>query len=163
MRNLLIKLAAGAVGGAIGTAIIGAAMSKSHKLPPRFRPDAPKKDPGDFIVTQGEKLIGALSPKMHRQAAHSLQWVYGVSWPLGLAALSGVLGLRSAPKTLAAGALLGAIVWAIGYEGWLPAAGLTPPAHRTPLAKNATGLVSHVAYGTLAALPLAVTAPRLQS
>ena len=34
----------------------------------------------------------------------------------------------------------------------LPALGLTPPAHRVGLGRNASGLASHVAYGTLAAL-----------
>jgi hypothetical protein len=163
MRNLLIKLAAGAVGGAAATALINAAMPHSKRLPARFQPIAPRQDPGDFMVKQAEKLIGALSPKMHSRAVHSLPWAYGMSWPLGLAALSGLLRLRSPGKTIAAGALLGAIVWAVGYEGWLPATGLLPPAHRAPLARNATGLVSHVAYGTIAALPLAIAVPRLQS
>ena len=91
MRNLLIKLAAGAVGGAAATALINAAMPHSRKLPARFRPIAPRQDPGDFMVKQAEKLVGALSPKMHSRAVHSLPWAYGLSWPLGLAALSGVL------------------------------------------------------------------------
>ena len=61
------------------------------------------------------------------------------------------------------GAALGAVVWMVGYEGWLPAAGLTSPAHRVPLAKNATGLASHVAYGALASVPLAIAAPLIEA
>jgi hypothetical protein len=163
MRNLLIKLAAGAVGGIAGTYLLGRTLPLSERLPKRLRPHTPRKDPGHFMVQQGERIIGALSPKMHRRAVQGVHLAYGVSWPLGLAALSGVLGLRSAPRTICAGALLGTLVWIIGYEGWLPALGLATPAHRVPLGKNAAGLMSHVAYGAVAALPLALAGPRLQS
>jgi hypothetical protein len=163
MRNMMLKLAAGAVGGAVATYLMTKAMPLAKKLPARFHPQMPSRDPGHFIVTQGEKLVGALSPKMHSGAAQGLHWAYGMSWPLGLAALSGVLGLRSVGKTVAAGAILGAIVWAVGYAGWLPATGLTPPVHRVPLGKSASGLVSHVAYGALASLPLAIAAQRIEA
>jgi len=163
MRNLLIKLAAGAVGGAVATAILTKAQPLSAKLPKRFQPLSPKKDPGEFLVSHGERLIGRLSPKMHRRAVQSMPWVYGTSWPLGLAALSGLLRLRSPGRTIAAGAILGALVWAIGFEGWLPAVGLLPFAHRIPLKKHTSGLVSHVAYGTIAALPLAIATKRIEA
>jgi hypothetical protein len=162
MRNLLIRLAAGAVGGAAATLLLTKSLPLSGKLPMRFRPLQPKRDPGDFIVSQGEKIIGPLSQKMHRRAVQGMPWLYGVTWPLGLAALAGVLRLRSPGKRVAAGAALGALVWLIGFEGWLPATGLLPPAHRVPLAKNASGLASHVAYGTIASLPLAFAATRFE-
>ena len=163
MRNMMLKLAAGAVGGAVATYLMNRSMPLAKKLPARFQPQMPSSDPGHFMVTQGEKLVGALSPKVHSGAAQGLHWAYGVSWPFGLAALSGVLGLRSVGKTVAAGAVLGAIVWAVGYAGWLPAAGLTPRVHRVPLAKSASGLFSHVAYGALASLPLALASPRIEA
>jgi hypothetical protein len=163
MRNVMLKLAAGAVGGAAATYLMMKSMALSQKLPERMKPAMPSSDPGHFMVSQGEKLVGALSPKVHSGAAQGLHWAYGISWPVGLAALSGVLGLRSTGKTIAAGALLGAVVWAVGYAGWMPFAGLTPHVHRVPLAKNASGLASHVAYGAIAALPLALTAPRVDA
>lgn len=163
MRNMLLRIAAGAVGGAVATLVMTRAFRLAGKLPEKLRPPMPARDPGDVLIEQGEKIVGPLSQKMHSRAAHGLQWAYGMSWPLGLAALSGVLGLRSAGRTLAAGAALGAIVWLVGYEGWLPAVGLTPPAHRVPLANNAAGLASHVAYGAIASLPLAVATPLIEA
>ena len=163
MRKTFIRLLAGAVGGAAGTLLMTKSMPLAGKLPERFKPPMPSEDPGHFMVRQGERVVGPLSPKMHSRAVQGLRWSYGLTWPLGLAALSRVLGLRSTGKTLAAGALLGAVVWLVGYEGWLPAAGLVPRAHRLPPGKNATALMSHVAYGTLAALPLALTAPRIEA
>jgi uncharacterized membrane protein YagU involved in acid resistance len=163
MRNMLIKLAAGAVGGAVATMLMQKSMPLAKKLPERLQPPMPEQDPGHFMVEQAKKIVGPLSPKVHSGAAHGLHLAYGMSWPIGLAALSGALGLRSVGKTLAAGAALGAIVWLIGYEGWLPAVGLAPPAHRVPLAKNASGLVSHVAYGALASVPLAIATSRIEA
>ncbi|HEX6835565.1 MAG TPA: hypothetical protein VF334_03275 [Polyangia bacterium] len=161
MRNTLIKLVAGAVGGAVGTLLMLQSMPLADKLPEKLKPPMPEKDPGDLLVEKGERIVGPLSPKMHSRAVQGLRWCYGLVWPLGLAALADLLGLRSAKKTIAAGAVLGAVVWIIGYEGWLPALGVVPPAHRVPLGKNASSLASHVAYGTIAAVPLAVAAPRL--
>ena len=158
-----MKLAAGLVGGVVGTLLMTRLMPLAKKLPERLQPPMPRRDPGHTMVARGEKIVGPLSPKMHTRAAQGLQWAYGMTWPLGLAALSGALGLRSPGRTLAAGALIGAAVWLIGYEGWLPAIGLIEPAHRVPLAKNASGLVSHVAYGTVAALPLALATRRFEA
>jgi hypothetical protein len=163
MRNMLIRLAAGAVGGVAATLFITRGTKLAAKLPAKLQPLAPKRDPGDYIVSQGERIVRPLSPKMHSRAVKGMPWLYGLSWPLGLAALSGVLRLRTPGRRIAAGAALGALVWLIGFEGWIPLAGLLPPAHRTPLAKNATNLASHVAYGTIASLPLAFAAPRFES
>jgi len=163
MRNTLIKLAAGAVGGAVGTLLMLKSMPLYGKLPKKLQPPRPRQDPGHFLVQQGERIAGPLPKKMHSRAVHGLRWAYGLSWPIGLAALSGVLGLRAPGKTVAAGALLGAIVWLAGYEGWMPALGLAPPAHRVPLAKNVASFGSHVAYGAVAALPLAFAPRRLEA
>ena len=160
---MMLKLAAGAVGGAVATLLLQKTMPLAKKLPATLRPPMPNQDPGEFMVNQGEKIVGPVSPKLHSAGAQGLHWAYGMFWPVGLAALSGALGLRSVGKTVAAGAVLGAVCWAVGYEGWLPAAGLTPPAHRLPLGKNAAGLVSHVAYGTLASLPLALVTRRIEA
>lgn len=161
MRNMLVKLAAGALGGAVGTLLMLKSMPLAGKLPEKLKPPMPEKDPGDLLVEKGERIVGPLSPKMHTAAVQGLRWSYGLVWPLGLAALADLLGLDSAKKTIAAGAALGVLVWLVGYEGWLPALGVVPPAHRVPLGKNASSFASHVAYGTIAALPLAVAAPRL--
>ncbi len=161
MRKTMLKIGAGAVGGVIGSWMIGKALALSQKLPPRFQPQQPTRHPGELIVEQGEKLIGRLRPKLHSGAVQGMHWAYGLIWPVGLAALSDALGLDSPGKTLAAGAILGAIVWAVGYAGWLPATGIAPPVHRVPLGKSATGLAAHLAYGAIASVPLAIARPRL--
>jgi hypothetical protein len=164
MRQPLLKVAAGLVGGAVSTYLITKAMGLSSKLPERVRWPAPKEHPGEFMIRQVERLSGRrFSKNMHTRAAQGLQWAYGLAGPIALAALADALRLRSAGRTMVAGAALGALVWAIGYAGWLPLAGLTPPVHKVPVPKSATALASHVAYGAVAALPLALTAPRVRA
>ena len=48
-------------------------------------------------------------------------------------------------------------MWAAGYLGWLPASGLTRPLREQPIGRSASSLVSHAAYGSISALPLALT------
>jgi uncharacterized membrane protein YagU involved in acid resistance len=76
-------------------------------------------------------------------------------WPLGFSALARRLRLHSPGRVLAAGAALGVVVWGIGALGWLPATGLTPPIHRQKAAATVSNLLGHIAYGTVAAVPLA--------
>lgn len=159
MRQTVLKLAAAAVGGAVATYFMQRGMKMSGKLPRRYRPPR-QRDPAEFLVRQAERVVGRLPRARHQQAAQSLHWIYGVSWPVGLALLSSALGTRSAARTMLAGSALGALVWAVGYGGWLPAAGLVKPVHKVPKTQQASALMSHLAWGTLASVPLALASPR---
>jgi uncharacterized membrane protein YagU involved in acid resistance len=57
---------------------------------------------------------------------------------------------------MAAGVAMGAIVWVVGFLGWMPAAGIMPPIHRQPVAATAQNLLGHAVYGAVSALPVAV-------
>jgi hypothetical protein len=151
------ELAAGLAGGLLGTAAMVAGMKRSSKLPESLRPPAPSQDPGDYMVSLAERLTGRQLPgQLHGQAAHGLQWAYGSVWPLALGAMARRLGVRSPGRALAAGAILGVVVWSVGALGWLPATGLTPPIHRQRPGGAVANLLGHVTYGTVAALPLAM-------
>jgi hypothetical protein len=150
------ELAAGVAGGLLGTRLLFSGMARANRLPRRLRPPAPTRDPGDYLVSAGERLLHRRLPRgAHRAAARSLGWTYGTLWPLGLAALSSRIGVRSPGRALAAGAALGLLVWAAGAL-WLPAVGLTPPLHRQKAGGAITNLLGHVTWGTVASLPLAV-------
>ncbi len=51
---------------------------------------------------------------------------------------------RSSPG---AGVTYGLVLWALGYEGWLPALGVLPPAHRDHRGRAVTMVIAHVIYG----------------
>ena len=59
------------------------------------------------------------------------------------------------------GIAYGLAVWTGSYLGWLPAAGVLPPATREPAGKNAVMIAAHVVWGaTLGLLTAALTRPR---
>jgi hypothetical protein len=162
-KNILWELAAGLAGGLLGTELIKQTMKRSGKLPESLRPSPPKEDPGEFMVRHAESLVHrALPPKLHRAAVGSMPWAYGSVWPLAFSLLVGRRGWRSAGKLAAAGVGLGALVWAIGALGWLPAAGLSPGVHRQKPGGVASNLIGHLAYGALSTVPL-VALQRLRS
>jgi hypothetical protein len=48
---------------------------------------------------------------------------------------------------VASGIAYGLLVWGVSYLGWVPAAGLMPPATRQPAQRNAMMIGAHVVWG----------------
>jgi len=157
MRKL-IDVAAALAGGALGTFLMQRMLKVAPKLPESLKPPEASGDPGHFMVDKAERLIGRRLPAGAEDAlAKSLQWAYGMTFPIALGLLAERIGRRRIGRVLAAGAAMGALTWAVGYLGWLPATGLVRPIHRQKPTRTASALVSHLAYGTVAAVPLALT------
>jgi len=165
MDHHVTHSAAGALGGLLGTAFIMQSMKLTSKLPEAIKPPTPSKDPAEFLVEQGERAVlhRPLSKRQHTAVAHGLHWAYGVGWAAALGAIAPELRVHKPSTALAAGATLGAIVWGAGYLGWLPAAHLVAPPTKQRPAPMLVGLVSHVMYGALAALPLLALGRFLQA
>jgi len=87
----------------------------------------------------------------------------GVAAHLGYGMAAGVAfsflppQLRRSPP---AGASYGALIYAAGYEGWLPLLGILPPAHRDTRRRVATMLLSHLVYGVSLSYANRVATPR---
>jgi hypothetical protein len=148
--------AEGALGGALGTLAIMQALRLSHRLPLKLQPAMPRRDPGDFMVSKVEQMRHKPLPRsVHDGLATALHWAYGIGWgaALGMAAGREPLG---AGRVLSMGAGMGALNWAAGYIGWLPATKLLPPVHRQGMGHVASSLISHVGYGMLASLPILI-------
>jgi hypothetical protein len=147
----------GALGGVLGTLVVKRTIQiGSARLPEKLKPPEVYRDPAELVVSQIEAWRGRpLSKEAHQLVAESLPWVYGVAWGslLGLA-VSG-FHMRTTRRILAAGAGLGAVVWAVGYAGWLPRAKVTEPVSRQGAGHVATGILTHVLYGVAAAAPIA--------
>ena len=50
------------------------------------------------------------------------------------------------------GAVFGVAVWTVSYPGWLPAAGIRPPATRQPVRRDALMIAAHVVWGGVTGL-----------
>jgi hypothetical protein len=154
MNRHLIQVAEGALGAAAGTLFLHQSMRLMGRLPEHLQPQT-KGDPSEYVVSKAERVAHrTLSPNQRQRAKQSAPWVYGIGWGVLLGALAPFLDLRSPGRAVAAGATLGAGVWAIGYAGWMPAAGLMEPLHRQGPRRSIAPLLSHMLYGVTAALPI---------
>lgn len=154
-RQLIGSVLGGSVGGAIGTAFIQKSLALSERLPDAVQPPPLEGDPGEYMVERVEERRGRpFGESVHRGAARSLHWLYGIGWGALLGALAPRIGMSSLGRTLAAGAVLGAGVWAVGYAGWLPRTGLAAPLREQGAGHSAGNLAAHVGYGILAAVPI---------
>jgi hypothetical protein len=152
----LISLAAGIAGGIVGTMFMQQATKLGGKLPKSFQPRM-KGNPFEVVFDKVEDLTGReLVPETRHRLEPLLPYLYGTTGPLVLGALAHKLGRGSIGRTLGAGAVMGAIVWAVGFLGWLPRSGVAEPIQRQPIGATANGLVGHAAYGVLSALPVAL-------
>jgi hypothetical protein len=156
MRTLT-NLVAGVLGGIAGTLLMGKIMAKQPALPERWRGPEVKRHPGEFMADQIARVTGPMSDETKGSLASALHFAYGIFWPTALGAVASRLHPgRSIGRALLTGAGLGALVWAAGYVGWLPATGLAAPVHRQGATHVASSLAGHVAYGVAAAVPVVV-------
>ena len=145
----------GLLGGALGTAAVEKANGLTQKLPEPLHMPTMADDPGQFVVTRVEEVRGGpLAPGVHARAAKAAFWLYGVGWAVGLASLARTLRMNRARNAVLAGASLGAVTWAAGYLGWLPATSITRPVTREHPTKTALSLAAHIVYGIAAAAPI---------
>lgn len=156
MTKTFMEAGAGLVGGLLGTLVVGKLVKWSGKLPQRFQPRY-HADPADRIVAGVERAIGRRLPERARRSAKPiLSLAYGATGPLALGLVAERFGRGRVGRVVAAGAIMGALVWAAGYVGWLPASGLAEPIHRQPVGASAQTLLSHALYGAVASLPIAL-------
>jgi len=152
-----IDVAAGVAGGLISTLLLERAIKASGRLPARFQPKM-HGDPAELILDKAEDLLHRRIGDDRREKIKPLLGItYGLHGPLVLGLLARRLGRGSIGRTLAAGAVMGGIVWAVGYLGWMPLSGVAEPIHRQPIGATAQSLLGHTAYGVVSALPVALT------
>jgi hypothetical protein len=147
--------AEGALGGAIGTLLMKQTLSLGRRLPAELQPPSVRSDPAELVLSRVEALRGRPLPG-HDRLATALQWAYGIAWGSLLGIAVDRLHVRTPRRTLLVGAGVGALVWAVGYAGWLPRAGLTEPLRRQGVGRVATSLATHVLFGVAASVPIAL-------
>ncbi|MEX2584387.1 MAG: DUF1440 domain-containing protein [Gemmatimonadota bacterium] len=148
---MIDKLAAGAIAGIAGTTAMTVFMNPGvvGALPRRWKPDAfvPRQ-----IVQWAESLAGrpdALTESQEKAAAAIAHLAYGSA----MGAIYGaVAGRAQHAPAIARGAAWGLLVWAAGYQGWLPAAGVRPPTTHEPYSKWPVPIGNHIVFGVVTAL-----------
>ena len=148
MSDLITRAAAGAAAGFTATAPMTAVMAaarealpepEQYSLPPRIVTERAARSAGVARrMTEPEKK--AATTVSHFGFGTATGAVYGAVAPL----------MPFHPVVNGIGFGLG--VWASSYLGWLPAAGLHPPATREPAGRNAMNVGAHVVWGAVLGL-----------
>lgn len=144
-RSRLPAVVAGAVGGLIATGPMSAVLGLGGLL--HLLPEQPPRR----IL---EHLLPAGAPAPSRPLAVLAHIGYGA------AAGSAFALLPRRARRPAGGLLFGLLLWAAGYEGWVPAIGALPPAHRDRRDRVLTMIAAHAMYGTVLSRTLAGHAGR---
>jgi len=110
-----------------------------------------KLEPKEITENLEEKIgVRDLLPK----GAFEASWImmhlgYGVTSGAAYALAQKTFNLGRRPVLV--GPVFGALLWAFGYCGWLPLAGLYPPPTQVPKRKVGANILAHMIYGTATA------------
>lgn len=133
----------GATAGLLSTAPMTLAMLALDKVLPGHE----RLFPPEQLVN---RVIGNAGPL--RQTIHPFRWdgmdtaahfLYGA----GTGSLYGWLSSKIRWSPVLSGMLYGALVWLVSYLGWIPLAGLLPPATRQSARRNFLMLTAHLVWG----------------
>lgn len=115
---------------------------------------------GVFLSARARGAIDTLPPTLILQrlvgptrrrdrSAEVTRWamVLHVAYGAGAGAAFAVLAPGARGRRAVLGPLWGVIVWLISYEGWLPAAGILPPAHRDRPPRARAIVIAHIVWG----------------
>jgi hypothetical protein len=131
----LVPMMRGAIAGVIATAAMTTFLVGSERTgvmrgqPPRM-------------------MIDRFVPGLHDDTADRVALVSHFAYGAAAGSLFAVLpGTRGG--SAARGVVYGVLLWAAGYEGWVPLAGVLPPAHRDQRGRAITMLLGHAIFGSV--------------
>lgn len=153
--NLTVRAAVGASSGAASALIRRRLLQASRRLPLRFQPTLPQRDPDAFLIAKLERVLRRPLPwKLHAAVARGLRVGYGAATGALLAYVTRRRGIGTVGRALLAGATLGGAVWTLGYAGWMPRARLVPPVRWQGLNHVLVSVLEFAASGVVTALPV---------
>jgi uncharacterized membrane protein YagU involved in acid resistance len=148
MSNLLVRAAAGAAAGFTATAPMTAVMAAAREALPE--PEQYSLPPR--IVTERAAQTAGVAHRMDEPEKKAATTVAHFGFGTGAGAVYGAVAPLLPFHPVVNGVAFGLGVWASSYLGWLPAAGLHPPAARESAERNAMNVGAHVVWGAVLGL-----------
>lgn len=134
--------ATGAVGGVVGAGLMLPLFRGAELM--GLLPKAPPRRVIDRVAASLGKGPAARQDDEERTAAAvAAHLLYGGA----AGAVYGTIAAKLSAPPPASGVAYGLVLWAAGYLGWLPAAGVLPPPWRQRPGGALTPLVAHAVYG----------------
>ena len=140
------RLLAGAIAGAAATVPMTALMVYLHRrIPPGERRMLPPKQVAGKMASEAgvEDLVDREDKLLATTGV--THFGYGAANGAVYAAIAPHIDLPAGTKGVAYGLAL----WAGSYLGWLPAAGIRPPATCRPASENGMMIAAHIVYGAV--------------
>ena len=137
----------GAIGGLAGTVVMSAAMAASRLTGTMRGEVPPRKVGGNFEEAVG--IRDDLSREEFEASWVAQHLAYGTAGGVAYALLERKFG---SPRPEVAGPLFGVALWAFGYAGWLPAAGLYPAPTEDKPGRMGPMILHHLVYGATTAI-----------
>jgi hypothetical protein len=129
----------GAVAGTVATGAMSALMLALREQLGEQPPDAIVKSAADIVdADPTESEADALATVLHVGFGASIGGAYALLPRVGPPVVRGVATALA--------------VYAVSYQGWLPALGILPPATRDRPARPAVMIAAHVVYGAVLGL-----------
>jgi uncharacterized membrane protein YagU involved in acid resistance len=144
MSDIPNRMLAGSLAGFAATAPMTAVMEALYRvLPPHEKrgPLPPRE------ITQKAADAADVADDLSEPQKKGLTGLVHFGFGTGAGAAYGAVAPHLPLGPAANGVAYGLAVWAGSYLGWLPAAGVLPPATEEPAGKNAVMILAHVVWG----------------
>lgn len=152
-RTMLTGAAAGTAAAALMLPLFAGATRVGLLSKP---PPARVVDRAVDAVDAGPDASEAVGRDERGAATLASHLLYGA----GAGAVYGPLGERLSLPALVAGPAYGVLLWAVGYLGWMPAAGVLPRPWRQPTGDALVPIAAHLVYGLALGLADRALRPR---
>jgi hypothetical protein len=133
-RRAPARIARGTAAGVVATLVMSAFVLALRRC--GVLPSLPPRD-----------VVDRLAPVLEEDAARVMTAASHLAYGAAAgAALAAVAGRRTGAIS---GGVYGAALWVAGYDGWVPAIGALPPAHRDRPDRAVPMLAAHLVYGAV--------------
>lgn len=145
-KGWISRGSSGAIAGLIATAPMTGFMLAMHQLLPKWQKTA--LPPEKLTNKVSKKLLKKrLGTPERQELTLRTHFLYGAS----AGTFYGLTFSRLPLPAFLNGAVFGLILWAAGYQGWIPAMQMLPPATKQPLKRNFLMIGAHLVYGVVLA------------
>ncbi len=143
MQQPISTLMRGALSGLAGTAAMSVPLLVASRR--EVIPETPPRSIARTALSKSGLSPGKTFTDVAGTVAH---FGFGAACGIAMTALWRQSPSRTVPPVLF-GVSAGLAVWAVSYQGWVPALGALPPATRDVPRRQATMVLSHVVFGAV--------------